>query len=111
MVAIKCIAKSARRKANRIQKRSLKSETLRRRSHLPTSAEMTLQYPPNIPDSRVQRLPRHELQAILDKLNAASTKALQELLPKLEQTMTELKVDPSEVFVEAPQAPNQEEQQ
>jgi len=34
---------------------------------------------------------------------AASTKALQELLPKLEQTMTELKVDPSEVFVEAPQ--------
>ena len=65
MVAIKCIAKSARRKVNRIQKRSLKSETLRRRSHLPTSAEMTLQYPPNIPDSRVQRLPRHELQAIL----------------------------------------------
>ena len=65
MVAIKCIAKSARRKANRIQKRSLKSETLRRRSHLPTSAEMTLQYPPNIPDTRVQRLPRHELQAIL----------------------------------------------
>ncbi|MBP8141830.1 MAG: transposase family protein [Acidovorax sp.] len=32
---------------------------------MPTSAEMTLQYPPNIPDSRVQRLPRHELQAIL----------------------------------------------
>lgn len=61
MVAIKCIAKSARRKVNRIQKRSLKSETLRRRSHLPTC---------RIPDDCIdsKRYPLFIARAVLKEL-------------------------------------------